>query len=89
MKVRYIVTTEFEIEDELIKDWAESSIEYDYPDCIEHNIEECLAYHYDSDYVDIDNIGKSGIHLIKYSDNIDEIVNMAKVRGEKLLTKER
>jgi len=86
MKVRYTVTADFEIEDKLIKEWAKDGIKYNYPECIEHNIEECFAYHFDVDYIDIDNTSKTRIHLINCNDNLDEIITMVKIRGEKLLT---
>ena len=81
MKVRYTITTDFEIEDELIESWEKDSYEYDYPYCIDDNITECLAYHLDPDIKD----SKSRIHVINYSDNLDEIITMVKIRGEKLL----
>ena len=82
MKVRYTITTDFEIEDELIESWEKDSYEYDYPYCIDDNIAECLAYHLNPDIKD----KKSRIHVINYSDNLDEIITMVKIRGEKLLT---
>lgn len=82
MRVRYTIAIDFEIEDELIKSWKKDSLEYDYPYCIDDNMAECLAYHLDPDIKSKD----SGIHVINYNDNLDEITTMVKIRGEKLLT---
>lgn len=83
MNVRYTATVDFEIEDKLIEEWAEDSVKFNYPDCIEHNIEECIGYNiYLSDFKD----NKCRIHVTNYNDNLNDIVDIAKIRGEDLLT---
>jgi hypothetical protein len=78
MKIRYKLTIDYDIDDEVIKEWAESAIEYNYPNCISDNLEQCVGEDY---YMNTDRI-----NVINYESNFNDIVEMVKTRGKILLT---
>jgi len=78
MKIRYKLTVDCDIDDEIIKEWAEDAIKYNYPDCISDNLSQCIGEDY---YMSTDRI-----NIINYNSNFNDIVEMVKNRGKILLT---
>jgi len=78
MKIRYKLTVDYDIDDEIIKEWAESAIKYNYPDCISDNLAQSIGEDY---FMKTDRI-----NVIDYKSNFNDIVEMVKNRGKILLT---
>jgi len=78
MKIRYKLTVDYDIDDEIIKEWAKSAIEYNYPDCISDNLAQSIGEDY---FMKTDRI-----NVIDYKSNFNDIVEMVKNRGKILLT---
>lgn len=78
MKIRYKLTVDYDIDDEIIKEWAENAVKYNYPDCIRDNLELSVGEDY---YMNTDRI-----NVMDYNSNFNDIVEMVKNRGKILLT---